>query len=325
MEILPAAVEDAAEILALQKLAYASEAALYGDETLPPLTQTLEQMQSDFERQVVLKAVVDDPLHKSTIAGSVRAHLREGTCYIGRLIVHPSAQGRGLGTRLMTAIEARFARAARYELFTGDRSMRNLRLYEKLGYTRQRVESLNALTTLVYLEKPGQPGPVLETERLVLRPMRPDDFTALWRIFSDLKVMAAFASEPFDHAQMSDWLGRNLAHQAEHGWGLFSIIHKTQGELIGDCGLEVMTLPDGAVVAELGYDLRSDVWGQGLATEAACAVRDFAFGPAGLTHLVSLIRAGNDRSRRVAEKVGMTLEATIERWGVPYWRYGLAR
>ena len=97
MEILPAVVEDAAEILALQKLAYASEAALYGDETLPPLTQTLEQMQADFERQVVLKAVVDD-----AIAGSVRAHQREGTCYIGRLIVHPSAQGRGLGTRLMT-------------------------------------------------------------------------------------------------------------------------------------------------------------------------------------------------------------------------------
>lgn len=325
MKILPAVVDDAAEILALQKLAYASEAALYGDETLPPLTQSLEQLRAEFERQVVLKAMVDDPHHEGAIAGSVRAHLREGTCYIGRLIVHPSAQGRGLGTRLMTAIEARFAGAVRYELFTGDRSMRNLRLYEKLGYIRQRVEALNATTTLVFLEKQGQPGPVLETERLILRPMRADDFTALWRIFSDPQVMAAFASEPFDHTQMSDWLGRNLVHQAEHGWGLFSLIHKTQGDLIGDCGLEVMTLPGGAIVAELGYDLRSDVWGQGLATEAASAVRDFAFGPAGLTHLVSLIRSGNDRSRRVAEKVGMTLEATVERWGVPYWRYGLAR
>jgi len=197
-------------------------------------------------------------------------------------------------------------------------------LYEKLGYRRTRVESLNAHTTVVFLEKPGQPGPVLETERLVLRPMRADDLAALWRVFTDPRVMAAFASEPFTQAQMTTWIDRNLAHQAEHGWGLFSLVLKSEGDLIGDCGLEWMTLDDGSV-AELGYDLRSDVWGRGLATEAARAVRDFAFGPAGLSNLISLIRAGNDASRRVAEKVGMRHETTLERWGVPYWRYGVAR
>lgn len=319
MHIQPATVADAEPILALQKLAYASEAALYGDPTIPPLTQTLDQMRAEFDRQVVLKAVVD-----GTLVGSVRAHLHAGTCRIGRLIVHPTVQGRGIGTRLMTAIEARFATAAGFELFTGDRSTRNLALYEKLGYRRTRVASLNAHTTVVILEKPGQPGPVLETERLVLRPMRADDFAALWRVFTDPRVMAAFASEPFTQAQMTTWIDRNLVHQAEHGWGLFSLVLKSEGDLIGDCGLEWMTLDDGGV-AELGYDLRSDVWGRGLATEAACAVRDFAFGPAGLSNLISLIRAGNDASRRVAEKVGMRHETTLERWGVPYWRYGVAR
>ena len=319
MPILQATVADAESILALQKLAYASEAALYNDDRIPPLTQTLDQMRGEFDNQVVLKAVDAD-----VIVGSVRAHLREGTCRIGRLIVQPALQGRGLGTRLMTAIEARFAGAERYELFTGDRSERNLRLYERLGYRRLRVEALSPSTTLVFLEKPGQPGPVLETERLILRPMRLDDFDALWRIFTDTRVMAAFASPPFDRAQMTGWLARNLAHQVEHGWGLSSLVLKDEGDLIGDCGLEVMELADGAV-AELGYDLRSDVWGRGLATEAACAVRDFAFGPAGQTRLISLIRVGNVASRRVAEKVGMRLDAEIERWGVPYWRYGLQR
>lgn len=317
MQILPATTADAEPILTLQKLAYASEARLYDDDTLPPLTQTLEQMRVDLERQVVLKAVIDD-----AIVGSVRAQTRDEVCHIGRLIVHPTLQGRGIGTRLMTAIEARFATAPRYELFTGERSARNLRLYERLGYRRQRVAALDAKTSVVFLDKPGQPGPVLETERLILRPMRPDDFDGLWKIFLDPKVAAAFGVQPFDHAQMSDWLGRNLMHQAEHGWGLFTLVLKSEGEVIGDCGLEVMTLEDGPV-AELGYDLRSAFWGRGLATEAARAVRDFAFGPAGQTRLISLIRAGNDASRRVAEKVGMRLQTTITRWGVPYWHYGL--
>jgi RimJ/RimL family protein N-acetyltransferase len=73
--------------------------------------------------------------------------------------------------------------------------------------------------------------------------------------------------------------------------------------------------------AELGYDLRSDYWNRGLATEAATAVRDHAATVLGLERLVSLIRQGNTASRRVAEKVGLRHEADIERYGQPYWRY----
>jgi RimJ/RimL family protein N-acetyltransferase len=76
---------------------------------------------------------------------------------------------------------------------------------------------------------------------------------------------------------------------------------------------------------ELGYDLRSDQWGRGLATEAATAVRDFAFDVLGLPRLVSLIRVSNDASRRVAEKVGMTLAEELERRGVRYRVYAIER
>jgi GNAT superfamily N-acetyltransferase len=143
-----ATVEDAPKILALQKLAYLSEAAIYGEYGIPPLTQSLEELRADFERQVYLKAVVD-----GRIIGSVRAHERDGTCFVGRLIVHPDSQNQGTGSRLMGEIEAVFAQARRFELFTGHRSERNLYLYQKLGYRSFRREQVTAALTLVYLEK----------------------------------------------------------------------------------------------------------------------------------------------------------------------------
>ena len=96
MIIETATLEDAPAVLALQKAAYESEAEIYGDYTIPPLTQSLDEIKVDFENQVVLKASVEgNPI------GSVRAYEREGTCYIGRLIVHSDFQNRGIGTELM--------------------------------------------------------------------------------------------------------------------------------------------------------------------------------------------------------------------------------
>jgi RimJ/RimL family protein N-acetyltransferase len=139
--------------------------------------------------------------------------------------------------------------------------------------------------------------PTLEIDRLILREMRTEDADDLLAIFGDRRVMAAFEISPFDRAQMERWVQRNLDHQRQHGYGLFSVILKENGLLVGDCGLEQIDIG-----VELGYDFRSDYWNRGLATEAAGAVRDFAFGDLGLPRLVSLIRAGNGASRRVAEK-----------------------
>ena len=143
-----ATIGDAQAILNLQKLAYQSEAELYQDWMISPLTQTLEELAREFETHCFLKAVSGGEL-----MGSVRAHLKEGTCFIGRLIVHPHWQNQGIGARLMAAIENRFGDAQRYELFTGDRSERNLHLYQKLGYQPFRSERLDEHITLVFLEK----------------------------------------------------------------------------------------------------------------------------------------------------------------------------
>jgi RimJ/RimL family protein N-acetyltransferase len=165
---------------------------------------------------------------------------------------------------------------------------------------------------------------MLETERLLLRPMVPEDVDPLLRIFTDPLVMAAFDAEPFERGQMQRWVQRNLDHQERHGYGLFSVILRESGELIGDCGLEEMEL-DGlsapVAAAELGYDFRSDYWNRGLATEAASAVRDYAFGVLTLPCLISLIRQGNLASRRVAERIGMRHERDLDCASVPYWLF----
>jgi ribosomal-protein-alanine N-acetyltransferase len=165
---------------------------------------------------------------------------------------------------------------------------------------------------------------MIETTRLLLRPMRAEDVDDLLRVFADPKVMASFGGVLFDRDDMARWVGRNLEHQARYGYGLFSVVHKADGLLIGDCGLERLDA-GGAPETELGYDLRSDHWGRGLATEAAAAVRDHAFYKLNLPRLISLIRHGNAASRRVAEKIGMRHAADVTRDGRDYRLYALDR
>jgi ribosomal protein S18 acetylase RimI-like enzyme len=143
-----ATLDDAEQILGLQKRAYESEARLYNDWTLPPLTQTLPELLDEFADTVFLKA-----LQGERLVGSVRARETDGLCQIGRLIVEPPFQGRGIGTMLLRRMESVFPKAHAFELFTGSRSEGNLRLYERLGYKRTREKVLSPAVTLVFLEK----------------------------------------------------------------------------------------------------------------------------------------------------------------------------
>lgn len=142
-----ASFEDAGEILTLQRAAYRSEAALYGDD-IAPMVETLEEIKASFGRLAFLKAVSE-----GEIIGSVRASQGGETCFIGRLIVAPEHQGRGIGTRLMREVELLFPSSRSFELFTGKRSEGNLRLYRSLGYESVREERVGDAPTFVYLAK----------------------------------------------------------------------------------------------------------------------------------------------------------------------------
>ena len=147
-----ATIENSEQILKLQKLAYKSEAEIYQDYNIPPLTQTVEEIKEEFENQTFFKAV-----DGKNLIGSVRAYSDSNSCFIGRLIVYPDSQGKGIGTRLMNAIEAYFSDVRRYELFTGTKSVANIRLYDRLGYKPFKERVLNESISLVFMEKVGNP------------------------------------------------------------------------------------------------------------------------------------------------------------------------
>lgn len=148
MTIEKAQKTDLRAILELQYLAYQSEARLFSDQNIPPLKQTLQDLESEYEKGIILKAVDEN----GNIIGSVRAYCKNGSAFIGKLMVHPRRQGHGIGTKLLSAIEDELP-DHRYELFTSTKSISNIRLYERLGYRIFRQETITDELQFVYLEK----------------------------------------------------------------------------------------------------------------------------------------------------------------------------
>ena len=164
---------------------------------------------------------------------------------------------------------------------------------------------------------------VLETKRLILREMTPHDVDDLLEVLSDPEAMQ-FYPQPFDRKMTQAWIGRNIQRYAQHGFGLWALIFKENGKLIGDCGLVVQEV-DGVEEVEIGYHIRRDLWGKGLATEAAQACRDYGFTQLGFDKLISLVNPANIASRRVAEKNGMRLIKGIEWRDKPTYVYAIER
>jgi len=148
MGINKAKYEDLAEILNLQKLAYQSEAELLNDYSIQPLTQTLTELQNEFNNGIVLKLIEEN----NQIVGSVRAHEENNRVYIGKLIVHPDFQNKGFGIELLNTIESYFEKKT-FELFTSSKSEKNLNIYKKNGYKEFRREKGSNNFEFIYLQK----------------------------------------------------------------------------------------------------------------------------------------------------------------------------
>ncbi|MDR2559059.1 MAG: GNAT family N-acetyltransferase [Oscillospiraceae bacterium] len=149
MTITKAESADLREILDLQYLAYQSEAELLNDFSIPPLMQTIDEVREEYAKGIFLKAIEDD---NNNIIGSVRAYQENGTAYIGKLIVRPDKQSQGIGTKLISAVEREYP-GTRYEIFTSDKSIRTIRLYEHLGYVRFKEQKISEKLNLIFLEK----------------------------------------------------------------------------------------------------------------------------------------------------------------------------
>ncbi len=147
MEIRLATINDAEQILAIQRLAYQSEAKLHNDFDIPPLTQSLDELKAEFSRKTIIKINLD-----GFLIASGQAFYDSGTCFIGRMAVLPKYQGQGLGSKLLSSLESVFPDAKRAELFTGELSQANLAMYKHRGYELFKNAKLGK-TKIIFLEK----------------------------------------------------------------------------------------------------------------------------------------------------------------------------
>lgn len=167
---------------------------------------------------------------------------------------------------------------------------------------------------------------ILETSRLLLRPLTLSDLDALARLYRDPDIRRFFPEGTLTLTQTQEELAWIIdVYYRKYGFGLWATIHKATGQFIGRCGLIPWTF-DGKQEVEVAYLLDKAYWGQGLATEVAQAIRDYGFVQLGLSRLICLIDPDHTASRRVAEKIGMTLEQSldgIDGDGIPTLIYAL--
>lgn len=147
---------------------------------------------------------------------------------------------------------------------------------------------------------------ITETERLLIREMQQSDHEALCRIMCDEEVMQAAYEQAFSPAEVQSWLNRQFKRYQDFGFGLWAVVLKETGEMIGQCGLTMQSWRDEKIL-ELGYLFQKAHWHQGYATEAAIACRDYAFATLRADRVSSIIRDTHTASRRVAERNGMLL------------------
>jgi RimJ/RimL family protein N-acetyltransferase len=304
MTITSATLDDAPSILALQHLAYQTEAARYNDNTLPPLLETQADLLARFGDRRFLKAVEADQ-----IIGSVRGFQKADACFVERLIVHPDYRRRGIGTTLLTEIEALFPTARRFELFTGTKSQSNIRLYERLGYRAFRQQYVNEKVTLVFMEK-VVPRLTIRLDRLELIAATKEMLEAeedLERLGQHLRadVPANWPTPLYDNDARQHFLRVMSENPDAVGWTAWYILlladtgKRTLIGAVGACGL-----PDSDGKIVIGYSLLDQFHGTGYATEALRGFLNWAKREPSLRKVVAETFPHLTASIRVLEKNG---------------------
>lgn len=150
---------------------------------------------------------------------------------------------------------------------------------------------------------------ILETPRLRLRKMEQSDYTDLCKMLRDIDVMYAY-EHAFEECEVHEWLDRQIGRYRLYGFGLWAVILKETGEMIGQCGLTMQDYA-GQQVMEIGYLFRKDFWHHGYATEAAIGCKKYAFEILHADEVYSIIRNSNIASQNVAIRNGMTACGTF--------------
>ena len=143
----------------------------------------------------------------------------------------------------------------------------------------------------------------LETRRLILREMTQDDFPSLCAIFTDAQTMQYYPGV-FDEARVRRWIAVNQERYATFGFGLWAVVLRETGEVIGDCGVTMQSI-HGIIRPEIGYHIGRAWQRQGYATEAATCCRDYIFEHTPFGVVYSYMKHTNEPSCRTAIRNGM--------------------
>lgn len=146
----------------------------------------------------------------------------------------------------------------------------------------------------------------LETERLILREMRSEDFEAMYKVLGDSDIMKHYPYT-FDEERVRGWINKNIELYRIFGFGLWAVTLKDSGEVIGDCGLTMQNI-NGIIKPEIGYHIRKDMQRKGYAKEAARKCRDWTFENTTFNVLYSYMKKENLPSQAVAAANGMRYE-----------------
>ena len=144
---------------------------------------------------------------------------------------------------------------------------------------------------------------ILETERLILREMDQNDFNSLYAVLADSDIMAHYPYT-FDESRVRNWITRNMERYSKDGFGLWAVVLKGTGEMIGDCGITMQNI-HGRLLPEIGYHIRKDQQRKGYASEAAAACIRYSFENYAFPAVYSYMKYSNIPSQRTAMKNGM--------------------
>ncbi|HEY9802954.1 MAG TPA: GNAT family N-acetyltransferase [Leptolyngbyaceae cyanobacterium] len=162
--------------------------------------------------------------------------------------------------------------------------------------------------------------PEIETARLRLRYFNLHDFDDLFRLYSDTEVMKYLSPRSREQTEAS--LRKHIQHWQEHNLGMWAVVDKQSGKMIGRCGLGFL---DNTPEVELGYVLDKSYWNMGLGTEASIATLNYGFLTINLERIVAIANPANIASRRVIEKVGMKYQKLAYYYGQDVVYYAICQ
>ena len=144
---------------------------------------------------------------------------------------------------------------------------------------------------------------ILETPRLILRKLHSEDFDSLYAVLGDSAIMEHYPNS-FDKERVRSWIRRNQERYETDGFGLWAVVRKDTGDMIGDCGITMQNI-HGTLLPEIGYHIRADQQRQGFASEAAAACVQYAFDVCHFPAVYSYMKYTNIPSQKTAMKIGM--------------------